>query len=69
MNPEVERKVEWWRSRSKIALLGFAVVAGFFLFSGHRAHVVGWLPWLFLLACPLLHVFMHRGHGGGHRHD
>jgi hypothetical protein len=25
------------------------------------------LPWLILLSCPLLHVFMHRGHGGhGH---
>jgi hypothetical protein len=27
------------------------------------------LPFLFLLACPLLHLFMHGGHGshGGHR--
>jgi len=33
----------------------------------HRAHLLGWLPWLFLLACPLMHVFMHGGHGhGGH---
>jgi hypothetical protein len=23
------------------------------------------LPWLILLVCPLMHVFMHRGH---HRH-
>lgn len=33
----------------------------------HQAHLLGWLPWLFLLACPLMHVFMHGGHGhGGH---
>jgi hypothetical protein len=25
------------------------------------------LPWLLLLACPLMHVFMHGRHGG-HRH-
>ncbi|WP_442892045.1 DUF2933 domain-containing protein [Denitromonas sp.] len=33
----------------------------------HQAHLLGWLPWLFLAACPLMHVFMHGGHGhGGH---
>jgi hypothetical protein len=25
--------------------------------------VLGYVPWLILLACPLMHVFMHRGHG------
>jgi hypothetical protein len=35
----------------------------------HLAHVVGALPLLILLACPLMHVFMHHGHGGhGHSH-
>jgi hypothetical protein len=24
------------------------------------------LPWLFLLACPFLHLFMHGRHGSGH---
>jgi hypothetical protein len=23
-----------------------------------------YLPYLFFLACPLMHLFMHRGHGG-----
>ena len=27
------------------------------------------LPFLLILACPLMHVFMHRGHGGHHRQD
>jgi hypothetical protein len=26
------------------------------------------LPWLFLAACPLMHLFMHGGHGHGHGH-
>jgi len=41
--------------------------AAFLLVSEHRAHALGYLPFLLLLACPLLHVFMHGGHGqGGH---
>lgn len=33
-----------------------------FLFTNHTSHVLITLPYLILLACPLLHVFMHRGH-------
>jgi hypothetical protein len=57
----------FFSSRANIALVGFVVIAGFFLVTEHRAHlylVVPYLPWLLLLACPLLHVFMHGGHGG-----
>jgi hypothetical protein len=49
--------------------LGIAVALGilaFFLISEHTAHVLGALPYLLLLACPLMHLFMHHGHG--HRH-
>lgn len=36
----------------------------------HWAHIFGILPYLILLACPLMHVFMHRGHGhAGHDHE
>lgn len=60
-------------SRSGLALLGILAVAGYFLWTAHEAHVtaaVAYLPWLLLLACPLMHLFMHRGHGshGGHGH-
>ena len=52
----------------------FLLIATFFLWEEHRAHILGALPYLLLLACPLLHVFMHRGHGGrsgheGHHHQ
>lgn len=43
---------------------GFALIALYFLITEHRAHVVQFLPFLLLLACPLLHMF--HGHGGGH---
>ena len=50
-------------SRSNIVLIAFLAIAGFYLIAEHRAHVFGYLPFLLLLACPLLHLFMHRGHG------
>jgi Protein of unknown function (DUF2933) len=55
----------WFRSRSGLVLVAFLVIAGFFLVTEHAAHLLGVLPYLLLLACPLLHFF-HRGHGSGH---
>ena len=52
--------------RSKWVLIGFLAIAAFFLLSEHRAHLLGVLPYLLFLACPLMHLF-HHGHG--HRHD
>ena len=42
----------------------FVAIAGFFLWQEHRAHVLGVLPYLLLAACPIIHLFMHHGHGG-----
>jgi hypothetical protein len=47
----------------RMALVVFTVAAGYFLWTEHRAHVIEYLPWTFLLICPLMHIFMHRGHG------
>ncbi len=52
-----------WRVKAKWVLLGFLAVGAFFLLSEHRAHALGFLPFLILLACPLMHLFMHGGHG------
>lgn len=60
------------RSKGKIpagigwAVAGFLAIAAFFLLTEHRAHLLGALPWLLLLACPFLHFFMHGSHGSGH---
>lgn len=35
----------------------------------HWAHMLGVLPYLLLLACPLMHLFMHGKHGHGDHHD
>jgi len=59
----------WLWSPTGLALIGFLAIAAFFLLTEHRAHFFGIFPYLLLLACPLLHLFMHGkhgGHGGGH---
>lgn len=53
-----------WLSPAKIALYVFLGIAAFFLFTEHLAHLIPFLPWMFLLLCPLMHLFMHGGHGG-----
>lgn len=53
----------FWKSKSGIATCVFLAIAGIMLILEHRAHLLGWWPYLLLLACPLMHMFMHGGHG------
>lgn len=53
----------WLGSRRNLVLIVFLAIVGFFLFTEHRAHLLGILPYLLLLACPFMHLFMHGGHG------
>jgi hypothetical protein len=58
------------RSAGLWVFAGFALIAGYFLLTEHRAHVVQFLPFALLLACPLLHMFHGHGrHGGGDKRD
>ncbi len=54
---------QWLRSRTGMVFIAFLAIAAFFLISEHTAHLFGILPYVLLLLCPLLHMFMHRGHG------
>jgi len=69
-SPSTDRQGSWAVTVGFCLFLGAAV---FFLWAEHRAHLLGLLPFLILLACPFIHLFMHRGHGahgnghGGHR--
>lgn len=61
----------FFASPGDIVLVGFFILGGFYLLAEHRAHlwlVLPWLPWLLLLACPAMHLFMHHGNHGGHNH-
>lgn len=55
-------------SRGQWVFYGFLAFAGLLLFTEHRAHVLGILPYLILLACPLMHLFMHHGHDDHEQH-
>jgi len=52
-----------------LGLCLFSLIALFFLWEEHKAHILGLLPYVLLLACPIIHLFMHRGHAGHHDHS
>lgn len=52
-----------------VGVSAIVVIAGILLFTEHRPHVLDALVWLPFLACPLMHLFMHGGHGAHRGHD
>jgi hypothetical protein len=56
----------FWTSRAFLIFLAFGAMGTVLLWSEHRAHLLGALPFLFLLACPLLHIFGGHGSHGVH---
>jgi len=45
--------------------IGLFAIAAFFLLTEHLAHALGFLPFLLLALCPLMHLFgHHHGHAG-----
>ncbi len=60
-----------WRTALVGTPLGWAATLvlaalGVYLFVNHTGHVIAALPYLLLMACPLMHLFMHGGHGHHH---
>ncbi len=53
-------------AKGRVVFLAFCAVVAVFLIYEHTAHVLGALPFLLLLACPLMHLFMHHGSHGQH---
>lgn len=59
-----------WRSPLGIFMLAAGAVGIYYLLTEHLTHVGQAIPYLLLLACPLMHLFGHHhgghgGHGGG----
>ena len=55
------RLLRWTIWTAGAAALAYLIVE-------HRPHLLGWIPYLVILACPLMHLFMHRRHGGHGEH-
>jgi hypothetical protein len=50
-----------------LTTIAVAAVGAYFLWT-HTGHVLTALPYLLLLACPLMHLFGHRHHHGQKEH-
>lgn len=65
-------KKQWLTScfspKGLLLLGGVALGAGYLVRSAGD-QLLGWLPYLILLACPLMHLFMHRHHGQQAEHS
>ena len=59
----------WLRSPGGLLTLGLVAVALVGLAALHPAVLAAVLPYALLLACPLMMLFMHGGHGGYGGHD
>lgn len=57
---------DWILSRTGVATVVAIAILSFLIYTGHTAHLLGALPYLLILSCPLLHIFMHGGHGHHH---
>lgn len=58
-----KRDGNFWLKPPGIAAIGLIAATLYFLLTEHLAHTIAALPYLILLLCPLMHFFMHRGHG------
>ena len=56
-------------TRGNVVFTVFLVAAGYFLITEHTAHILGAAPYLLLLVCIGMHLFMHGGHGHNHDHS
>jgi Protein of unknown function (DUF2933) len=59
------QKQSFWFSSNGLAALTLIGAVSYFLFMEHREHLFQFLPFLILLLCPLMHIFMHSGHSHG----
>lgn len=56
--------IAWLSSRTGLIVTASLVILGFFLFTEHRAHVLGAWPYILLVLFLVLHLFLHSKHGG-----
>ncbi|GAA3977114.1 DUF2933 domain-containing protein [Allohahella marinimesophila] len=57
----------FWFSKQGLGAAALIIFTSYFLLMEHRAHLFQALPFLIILLCPLMHMFMHSGHGN-HSH-
>ncbi len=59
-----ETPSSFFRGPVSVAIGMVLVIGVFYLLREHWYHILGYWPYLLLLLCPLMHLFMgHGGHG------
>ena len=69
MKTNVDKPKAFWTSGPGICAILLLAALLFFLITEHTAHFFGVLPYAIFLACPLMHLFMHHGHGEHRMND
>ena len=59
---------DWVKSWIGIVSCVALAVLAVLILRDHATHLLSAVPYLLLLACPLMHIFMHGGHGHHHAH-
>lgn len=62
------QKQSFWMTPKGFAAMGLVASVTYFLLMEHRQHLFQYLPFLIILLCPLMHIFMHGSHGGHDDH-
>lgn len=57
----------FWLTKKGVGAAGLIAAASYFVLTEHRAHFIAAVPYLILLLCPLMHLFMHHDHRGHSR--
>ena len=58
----MSHKTSFWATLPGCLVLILIALLGYSVGRDHSSHLVQWAPFLIILLCPLMHVFMHRGH-------
>ena len=71
---ETPGRLTWLRSPNGLLTLTVVVLVAAYAVAQHSDHLVALLPFALILLCPLMHLFMHGGHGwhgqaGQHQHS
>ena len=55
------------KSRFNWIAIGMIAILAYFLIMEHWAHILPWLPYVLVLCCVVMYLFIHGGHGGDHK--
>ena len=55
-------RTRWYSGRIGAVLFVSFGIVGYFLWAEHGTRMIAFLPYALFLLCPLMHVFMRRGH-------